>query len=43
MPIPSRSIIDHPRATEVREEDLAAFLARFRVDESRAAGRGIRR
>lgn len=33
-PIPSRSIIDHPQATEVREEDLGALLARFGVESS---------
>ncbi len=44
-PIPSCSIIDHPQARELCEEDLAALLARFRVEssEARPAGRGMRR
>jgi hypothetical protein len=44
-PIPSSSIIHHPQARELCEEDLAALLAPFRVESSepRPAGRGIRR
>ena len=44
-PIPSSSIMDHPQAKELCEEDLAALLARFRAESSdaRPAGPGIRR
>jgi hypothetical protein len=44
-PIPSSSIIDHPQARELCEEDLAALLARFRAEPSRPrpAERGMRR
>lgn len=44
-PIPSCSIIDHPQATELCEEDLAALMARFRAESPgpRPDGRGMRR
>jgi len=44
-PIPSSSIIDHPQARELCDEDLVALRARFRVEssEARPAGPGMRR
>ena len=42
-PIPSSSIIDHPQATELAQEDLTALWARFGGDPWRPATRGLRR
>jgi len=42
-PIPSSSIIDHPQAMEVGQEDLAALLAGSPAEPARPAARGVRR
>jgi hypothetical protein len=42
-PIPSRSIIDHPQARELAQEDLIALWARFGGEPSQPATRGVRR
>ncbi|MGH2579829.1 MAG: hypothetical protein ACRDGP_03140 [Actinomycetota bacterium] len=42
-PIPSSSIIDHPQAIELGEEDLAALLAGSPAKPTRPAARGVRR
>ena len=41
-PIPSRSIIDHPQATELAQEDLIALWARFGGEPSQPTARGLR-
>lgn len=42
-PIPSSSIIDHPQATELGQEDVMALWAQFGDDPSPPAARGLRR
>ncbi|HET6776643.1 MAG TPA: hypothetical protein VFH81_02600 [Actinomycetota bacterium] len=42
-PIPSSSIIDHPDAIELGDEDLAALLAGSPAKPARPAARGVRR
>jgi len=42
-PIPSSSIIDHPQAIELGDEDVAAQLAGSPAKPVRPAARGVRR
>jgi hypothetical protein len=42
-PIPSSSIIDHPQAIELGQDDLLALWARFGGEPSQPAARGLRR
>jgi hypothetical protein len=42
-PIPSSSIIDHPQAMELGQDDLAVLLAGSPAEPTRPAARGVRR